>query len=102
MPNLIVIAGPNGSGKSTTAPKLLRDTLRVDESVVRRRYERSMSNFFNIYRPVANSWLMLDNSSTDAPSPIAWRNVDGPLQIVKTGPWNRFRNLYEKDSFPPR
>lgn len=198
MPNLIVIAGPNGSGKSTTAPKLLRDTLRVDEfvnadviarglsafspenaafpagrimlsrmralaasrkdfalestlssrtlapwitrlkgdgyvihliylwlaspelavlrvkerveqgghdipePVIHRRYQRSMSNFFNIYRPVANSWLMLDNSSTDAPRPIAWRNVDGPLQIVKTGPWSRLRKQYEKDLFPPR
>lgn len=198
MPNLIVIAGPNGSGKSTTAPKLLRDTLRVDEfvnadviarglsafspenaafpagrimlsrmralaasrkdfalestlssrtlapwitrlkgdgyvihliylwlaspelavlrvkerveqgghdipePVIHRRYQRSMSNFFNIYRPVANSWLMLDNSSTDAPRPIAWRNADGPLQIVKTGPWSRLRKQYEKDLFPPR
>lgn len=198
MPNLIVIAGPNGSGKSTTAPKLLRDTLRVDEfvnadviarglsafspenaafpagrimlnrmralaasgkdfalestlssrtlapwitrlkvdgyvihliylwlaspelavlrvkervaqgghdipePVIHRRYRRSLSNFFNIYRPVANSWLMLDNSSTDAPRPIAWRNVDGPLQIVKTGPWSRLRKQYEKDLIPPR
>ena len=33
MPNLVVIAGPNGSGKSTTAPKLLRDTLQVDEFI---------------------------------------------------------------------
>lgn len=33
MPNLVVIARPNGSGKSTMAPKLLRDTLRVDEFI---------------------------------------------------------------------
>lgn len=191
----MVVAGPNGSGKSTTAPRLLRDTLHVDEFInadiiatglsafapdrvafaagrimvrrmqelaasradfalestlssrnlapwieklqgagygfhllyfwlssadlavqrvaervrrgghdvpendVRRRYARSLSNFFNVYRPIAESWLMLDNSSVDGPKPIAWRNVGGPTQIVRNGPWERLRNEYEKDVF---
>jgi len=198
MPNLVVVAGPNGSGKSTTAPALLRDTLRVGEfinaddiarglsafapdrvafpagrimirrmrelvksradfalestlanrflapwiaklqadgyvfhllylwlysadlavqrvaervrqgghdvpeTIVRRRYGRSLSNFFNIYRPIADSWLMLDNSAVGAPRPIAWRNVGGPIQIVKSGPWDRIRKEYEKDVFQRR
>jgi len=198
MANLVVIGGSNGSGKSTTAPKLLRDTLRVEEfinaddiagglsafrpervafaagrimlrrvhelaatktdfalestlssrslapwiarmrangyvfhliylwlsdadlavrrvaervrrgghnvpeDIVRRRYARSLSNFFNIYRPIADSWLMLDNSVIDAPNPIAWRNVGGPIQIVQNGPWNRLREEYEKDIFQGR
>ncbi len=193
MPNVVVIAGPNGSGKSTTAPKLLRDTLKVEEfinadviasglsafapdraafpagrimlqrmkalaelrenfalestlssrslapwllklrtngyvvhliflwlvdanlavkrvtervktgghgipeEIVRRRYSRSIGNFFNIYRPIADSWLMLDNSLQDSPKPIAWRNVGGPIQITKSGPWNKLREKYEKD-----
>jgi predicted ABC-type ATPase len=195
MANLVVIAGPNGAGKSTTAPKLLRDTLQVDEfinadtiagglsafrpdrvafaagrimlrrmnelaatksdfalestlssrslapwiermqadgyefhliylwlsaadlavqrvaervrrgghnvleDIVRRRYIRSLGNFFNIYRPIADSWLMLDNTAIDAPKPIAWRNVGGPIQIVRSGPWNRLRKEYEKNIF---
>jgi predicted ABC-type ATPase len=198
MSNLVVIAGPNGSGKSTTAPKLLRDTLKVDDFInadaiagglsafapervafpagrimlrrmhelasagadfalestlssrslapwitglkadkyvfhliylwlssadlavqrvaervrqgghdvpvatVRRRYSRSLDNFFNIYRPIADSWLMLDNSSVDALNPIAWRNVGGPVQIVKNGPWDRLRKEYEKDIIQKR
>lgn len=193
MPNVVVIAGPNGSGKSTTAPKLLRDTLKVEhfinadaiasglsafapdraafpagrimlqrmaelarsrenfalestlssrilaprliklrsngyvvhliflwlvdanlavkrvaervkagghdipEETVRRRYTRSIGNFFNIYRPIADSWLMLDNSLQDSPKPIAWRNVGGPVLITKSGPWNKLREEYEKD-----
>lgn len=195
MPSLVVIAGSNGSGKSTTAPTLLRDTLRVDdfinadaiaaglsgfapervafpagrimirrmqelarsradfalestlsnrflapwitrlrndgyifhliylwlqsadlavqrvaervrngghdvpEATVRRRYKRSLENFFNIYRPIADSWLMLDNSMVGIPKPIAWRNVGGPVQIVKSGPWDRLREKHEKDLF---
>lgn len=193
MPNVVVIAGPNGSGKSTTAPKLLRDTLKVDhfinadaiasglsafapdraafpagrimlqrmtelaglrenfslestlssrslaprivklrangyvvhliflwlvdanlavkrvaervkagghgipEEIVRRRYTRSIGNFFNIYRPIADSWLMLDNSLQDSPKPVAWRNIGGSVQITKSGPWNKLREEYEKD-----
>jgi len=193
MPNVVVIAGPNGSGKSTTAPKILRDTLKVQEfvnadviasglsafapdrvafpagrimlrrmkelaelrenfalestlssrslapwlaqliangyvvhliflwlvdanlavkrvaervktgghgipeEIVRRRYSRSIDNFFNIYRPIADSWLMLDNSLQDSPKPIAWRNIGSPVQITKSGPWNKLREKYEKD-----
>lgn len=193
MPRVVVIAGPNGSGKSTTAPRLLRDTLHVDEfinadviasglsafspdraafaagrimlsrmkdlarqdknfalestlssrslapwlrklatdgysvhiiflwlvdsnlavrrvservksgghsvpeNIVKRRYARSIGNFFNIYRPIADSWLMLDNSMQDSPKPIAWRNAGGPVQISRNGPWNQLRDEYEKD-----
>lgn len=193
MANLVVIAGPNGSGKSTMAPRLLRDTLRVNEfinadliagglsafapdrvafaagrimmrrmqelaaskadfalestlssrslapwvvrlraggyafhliflwlssadlavrrvaervkrgghdvpeAVVRRRYARGLSNFFNVYRPIADSWLMLDNSPVDSPKPIAWRTVGGPVRITRSGPWNQLRKEYEAD-----
>jgi len=71
----------------------------IPEPVVRRRYGRSLVNFFNLYRPVADSWLMLDNSGTPEPRPIAWRNVGGPIQIVRDDPWERLRNEYETDSF---
>ena len=69
----------------------------VPEYIVRRRYERGLGNFFNIYRPIADSWLMLDNSAGPTPKPIAWRNVGGPLQLVKSGPWERIRRNYEQD-----
>lgn len=70
----------------------------VPESVIRRRYRRSVSNFFNRYRPIADSWLMLDNSGPGEPQPIAWRNVGERIHIVKRGPWGRLRKRYEKDS----
>ncbi len=69
----------------------------VPETIIRRRYARSIGNFFNIYRPIADSWLMLDNSLLDSPKPIAWRNAGGSIQIVKNGPWNNLREQYEKD-----
>jgi predicted ABC-type ATPase len=63
----------------------------VPKKVVQRRYERGLANFFNIYRPIADSWIMLDNSQGPSPKLIAWRNVGSPLQIVKSGPWERLR-----------
>jgi predicted ABC-type ATPase len=68
-------------------------------TTVRRRYERGLSNFFSIYRSIADSWLMLDNSTGISPKPIAWRNVGGPLQLVKSGPWDELRRRYENEDF---
>lgn len=34
----------------------------IPEDVIRRRYERGLDNFFNAYLPVADSWLMVNNT----------------------------------------
>jgi predicted ABC-type ATPase len=34
----------------------------VPEDTIRRRYQRGLENFFKLYQPLANSWIMLDNS----------------------------------------
>ncbi len=81
------------------AERVRRGGHAVPEVVVRRRYKRSLSNFFNSYRPLADSWLMLDNSQQGAPGPIAWRETGGPIHIVSDGPWKELRKVYEKDVF---
>jgi predicted ABC-type ATPase len=37
----------------------------VEEAVVRRRYIRSLHNFFDLYQPVADDWRVYDNSTGD-------------------------------------
>jgi predicted ABC-type ATPase len=69
----------------------------IPEAVIRRRFQRSLENFFNRYRPVADSWLMLDNSSGSQPQAIAWRNLGGPVNWEKRGPWVQLRKQYETD-----
>lgn len=81
------------------AERVRRGGHNVPDTVVRRRYEKSLSNFFNLYRPFADSWLMLDNSRPAEPQAIAWRNEGGPIQIVTGGPWYTLRQRYEKDIF---
>ena len=74
----------------------------IPDADIRRRYDRSLRNFFNTYRQIADSWLMLDNSSASAPRPIAWRNPGGPLQTVRSGPWEQLRKSYEQDILQTR
>lgn len=98
--HLIFLWLPNAAmAVDRVAIRVKRGGHSVPEEVIERRYERGLANFFNLYRPIADSWLMLDNSSDMAPRPIAWRNLGGPLQVVRSGPWNSLRERYEKDSF---
>ena len=71
-PNVVVLAGPNGSGKTTVANALLQGTL---GEVIRRRYEGGLWNFFELYRPLATTWRMYDNSQT-VPKLIAHRGEE--------------------------
>ena len=49
--------------------------------VVRRRYGRSLNNFFDLYSTFADSWLMLDNSIEFRPRLIAKRYRKGRVKV---------------------
>jgi predicted ABC-type ATPase len=66
-PNLYVVAGPNGAGKSTFA---------------RRRFARGLRNLFQIYAPVFDAWLILDNSMKP-PEPVAFTVADQRFILEK-------------------
>lgn len=36
----------------------------VPDETVKRRYHRGLANFFDLYRPLATTWTLCDNSST--------------------------------------
>jgi predicted ABC-type ATPase len=38
----------------------------IPEADVRRRFGRSAANFFELYRPIADRWMVYDNSAKDA------------------------------------
>lgn len=75
---------------------------RVDERVragghavppddIRRRYRRGLSNFFSIYRPIADSWELHDNSVAPS-SLIAAQEGSGPVQFGDVGLWNAIQD----------
>ena len=52
----------------------------VPESVVRRRFDRSICNFLLTYSPLGDSWMLFDNSGT-IPAVIALEKL-GSLRII--------------------
>jgi predicted ABC-type ATPase len=45
--------------------RVLRGGHDVPEEIVRRRYSRSLVNLFDLYLPLANTWLVCDNSRSE-------------------------------------
>jgi|SRR5882672_5392479 len=68
----------------------------IPEDVIRRRYPRSLENLFNVFIPLADAWVVLDNSHRDRPTRIAERDVAGPLQVYDQALWDDLRRRYMK------
>ncbi len=57
----------------------------IPEDTIRRRYERGRSNFFDLYRGLADQWAVLDNTG-DFAVDVA-RFEDGALDILQPETW---------------
>jgi predicted ABC-type ATPase len=68
----------------------------IPEDVIRRRYPRSLENLFNVYIPLADAWVMLNNSHRDRPTRIAERDVGRSLRVYDQALWNELRSRYMK------
>ncbi|MFM9836265.1 MAG: zeta toxin family protein [Methylophilaceae bacterium] len=44
----------------------------IPQKVITRRFYRSLNNFFNLYLPLADTWIVFDNSTGKTATPIAW------------------------------
>ena len=55
----------------------------VSEDVVRRRYDKGLSNFNSIYRALSDSWTIFDNS-TSTPQIVAYEE-NGELTAFDSG-----------------
>jgi len=64
----------------------------VPEHDARRRFERAIKNFLVLYRPLADSWFLFDNSRR-TPSVIALRDPSG-LRIMKPDAYNTLATKY--------
>lgn len=64
----------------------------IAEPVVRRRFDRSIRNFLNLYRKVADMWILFDNSGEN-PAVMARENGEA-LRIVDEVAYNRLIGRY--------
>lgn len=66
----------------------------IPEAVVRRRFNKGISNFFHFYRPVVDRWIIFNNSG-DVPEVIAFEE-SGKLEIVNPDLFNLLSKYKEK------
>ena len=55
----------------TTDERVLHGEHFIPEEVIRLQYVAGLKNFFALYRLIANSWKLLDNSVSTSPTLIA-------------------------------
>jgi predicted ABC-type ATPase len=60
----------------------------IPEAIVRRRYGRGLANFFQLYRPLANEWVLWGNSES-ALVKLARGEEDGRTTVLEPGRWRR-------------
>ena len=61
----------------------------IPEEVIRRRYRAGLLNFFRLYRPVADSWRVYDNSQTEQPVLVATGFSDRESTVYHQDIWER-------------
>jgi len=65
---------------SRVRERVLKGGHDVPEAVVRRRFGRSICNFFSEYRRLADSWYLLDNSA-GTPEVVAFERAGKPRMM---------------------
>jgi predicted ABC-type ATPase len=73
------------------AERVRRGGHAIPEDIVRRRYERSLINFFGTYGGLADSWLMVNNSVWPRPHLVAGRAIGRCTSVFKADEWCALR-----------
>ncbi|HVF54504.1 MAG TPA: AAA family ATPase [Pyrinomonadaceae bacterium] len=62
----------------------------IPDEVVRRRYASGVRNFFGLYRPLANSWGLYDNSVYNNPHMVAIGGENMETRVFDEQVWRQF------------
>jgi len=63
----------------------------VPDDVVRRRYAGGLRNFFELYQPIADIWMMYDNTDPSARTVIAEGSGNAVDRVYDESTWNVIR-----------
>src|SRR5205807_112329 len=61
----------------------------IPEATIRQRYGRSLQNFFSLYRPLADSWRVYDNSGEGEYRLIAHGETTESEQVLDEPAWQQ-------------
>lgn len=77
--------------KERVAERVSKGGHHIPDEVVERRYYRGIHNFFQLYSPVCDNWLLVDNTNSD-PILIA-NNKLSEIEISETTLWGKIHDL---------
>ena len=60
----------------------------IADDVVRRRYKSGIKNFFNLYLPISDYWMIIDNSENPFQF-VAEGNTNKQINITNHSVWNQ-------------
>jgi predicted ABC-type ATPase len=66
----------------------------VPEQTIRRRFEAGLSNFFRLYRPMATTWKLCDNSGASMTNLIAAGEFQLVRRVADQPAWERIQTRY--------
>jgi len=66
----------------------------IPVDVIERRYDRGLLNFFELYLPLVNNWMFVDNSGT--PYREIGQSMNGEVEIVEKEQWNKIKGHHGK------
>lgn len=66
----------------------------VPEETIRRRYERGIGNFFQLYRPLTTMWRFYDNSGVGPPRILAQGTGSRETRIADESKWIEIGSKY--------
>lgn len=67
----------------------------VPADVVRRRFGRSLNNFFGLYIPLADEWTLFDNSTPPLARSVA-ASVHNQLTVTEPKTWRKLQKLSQQ------
>lgn len=67
----------------------------VPEDTIRRRYTAGLKNFFNLYKPIADSWKMYDNTDINNFTLIASK-ISDVIVVNNQSLWNKLIEVYDE------
>ncbi len=71
---------------------------RIPRDVVRRRFARSAANLFELYLPVAQSWVIHENPTNAQPVEVARGARDEPIDVRNEALWDKLKQIAKSAS----
>ena len=65
----------------------------IPKDVIERRFTKGLKNFFNLYVPIVDRWLLINNSEKEFIT-IARGSINGILFVENKSIWNQLKKMY--------